>query len=155
VLPADTTAGVMWLFRYRAASASASKWEFVGGSPLTSYVAATDVIALAAYGDGGTVGPSVTAPRAGDYLILFGLGWFGDTGTSIMSASPKLGAAAAQGADAVDQISSSVGNYMGAPTKQLPKTLAAADVVKLQYQRTAGNMSVFRRFLSLTPVRVT
>jgi hypothetical protein len=37
---ADATNGVVWRFRYRSASASAYKWEFIGGGNLDSYVAA-------------------------------------------------------------------------------------------------------------------
>ncbi len=33
---ADATNGVVWRFRYRAASGSSYKWEFVGGSPLAT-----------------------------------------------------------------------------------------------------------------------
>src|SRR5262245_38078554 len=41
-LQVDTTAGIEWMFVYRAASASAYKWEFVGGPPLTAIVAADE-----------------------------------------------------------------------------------------------------------------
>jgi hypothetical protein len=69
---ASAASGVVWHLKYRAASASAYKWEFVGGGPLSSYVfdpgsVTTDPVAfnrviLA-------TGPTVIAPLAGDYVV--------------------------------------------------------------------------------------
>jgi hypothetical protein len=60
-----------WRFRYNASSSSAYKWEFVGGAPAQSWVAAQDTCS----GAGGTwqnlatPGPMFTLPRGGDYWI--------------------------------------------------------------------------------------
>src|SRR5215218_6358847 len=35
--------GVAWRLKYRSASGSAYKWEFIGGAPLMSFDATTDV----------------------------------------------------------------------------------------------------------------
>lgn len=69
ILEADSANGVYWRFRYYAASASAYKWMFVGGSSLRANVT----------GDEGLVNDTawhtfptnvvVTAPRAGDYEL--------------------------------------------------------------------------------------
>src|SRR5262245_9498436 len=70
ILPADATNGVMWQFRYRAASASAYKWEFIGGPPLVIYIVTTETTTTTgAWVDLTTVGPAFTAPRGGDYLF--------------------------------------------------------------------------------------
>lgn len=73
---ADSTNGVIWHLRYRAASASAFKWEFVGGGTLATY-AFTQVSATAAYSSAGTwvdIGAaiSLTAPLAGEYAAEAG-----------------------------------------------------------------------------------
>lgn len=65
---ASDTNGVTWRLRYRAASTSAYKWEFVGGPPLTARSTASE----------GTIGglawhatPVLTIPRAGEYICGF------------------------------------------------------------------------------------
>ena len=70
---ADSTNGVVWRFRYRAASASAYKWEFIGGPANYSYVGPNDyngtrqTTTSITFGDLSTVGPSFVTPFAGDW----------------------------------------------------------------------------------------
>lgn len=69
---ADAANGVVWHLRYRAASTSAYKWEYLGGPPLYNAVAATAVITTTtgAWSNlTGSAGPAITAPLAGDYDI--------------------------------------------------------------------------------------
>jgi hypothetical protein len=73
-LPADATNGINWLFRYNAGSASAFKWEFVGGPPVLVQVAANQTLpAATGISDLATVGPSFTPTRAGDYVTAWGM----------------------------------------------------------------------------------
>lgn len=65
-LVVDATKGIVWLFRYRAASASAFKWEFVGGPKLT--FKATDYTVTAVGGWQAAPG-TVAFPRGGDYDV--------------------------------------------------------------------------------------
>src|SRR4029077_14378258 len=70
----DATNGVIWRFRYRGASPSALKWEFVGGSPYVSAVAAQDTISSTVYADAPTnPGPGLNIPAAftngGAYIV--------------------------------------------------------------------------------------
>lgn len=69
---AMATQGVIWTFRYRAGSANAQKWEFVGGPSLAHRVGGGNHSA-AGWGvtlQGGS--PSVTIPLAGIYEFAFG-----------------------------------------------------------------------------------
>lgn len=74
---ADATNGIVWRFRYRSASSSPYKWEFVGGPAAYSYVGPNDyngsreTISTLAFGDLATVGPSFTTPFAGDWDCTF------------------------------------------------------------------------------------
>src|SRR5262245_9119425 len=69
-LPADTTLGIIWIFRYRAASASAYKWEYIGGPPLRHAISTQETTtAVTTWVDLATVGPRVIVPRAGDYDV--------------------------------------------------------------------------------------
>jgi hypothetical protein len=65
----DAANGVLWHFRYNAGSASNYKWECVGGSPLSAYVATDQALAGNQWQDAPTVGPSIVCPLAGDYLV--------------------------------------------------------------------------------------
>jgi hypothetical protein len=64
----DAASGRVWHLRYRAASTSPYKWEFVGGSPVNAGPqgavthAVVSEIAL-------TSGPTLTVPLSGDYRV--------------------------------------------------------------------------------------
>ena len=68
----DSTNGVIWHLRYRAASSSTHKWEYLGGPPL---VGATGVgVSYTTGSPGYTWGPAMAAPQLtvplpGDYQI--------------------------------------------------------------------------------------
>jgi hypothetical protein len=68
-LQVDAANGIDWLLRYNASSASAYKWEFLGGPPLTAGIA-TEETATGPFDnwqDLPTVGPQVAVLRAGEY----------------------------------------------------------------------------------------
>jgi microcystin-dependent protein len=65
---ADEPTGIIWHLRYRAASSSIYKWEYVGGPPI---VAQTDADQGSAGGTAPHSTPILTLPRAGDYLLGF------------------------------------------------------------------------------------
>src|SRR5262252_441821 len=67
---ADATNGVVWRLRYRAASSSSYKWEFIGGPPLHKEYLAYESFASYQPNTWGGISandPSVTVPLAGDY----------------------------------------------------------------------------------------
>src|SRR4051812_17764974 len=66
---ADAANGVVWHLRYRAASASTYKWEFVGGAQLIDEIATEESGTSGTYGALTTPGPSITVPLAGDYDV--------------------------------------------------------------------------------------
>lgn len=65
--------GVIWHLRYRAGSASAYKWEFLGGAALEAHQSAGGYRNSFTWGGLTTgAGPSVTLPLAGDYELQWG-----------------------------------------------------------------------------------
>jgi hypothetical protein len=68
---ADATAGVIWHLRYRASSASAYKWEYVGGPPLVRVQGAggAQTTANVATFTPMTASPSLTLPLAGSWDV--------------------------------------------------------------------------------------
>jgi hypothetical protein len=151
---ADATNGVAWRFKYRAASAAASKWEFVGGAPLSHEVPASETRATASYGGLTTVGPSLTVPLAGDYLISIGANI-----ESSLTAGWR-GRMTFSGTDAYSVWSSGYGNPSaspgdGASVARTARTTLAAQSIVCQYKSDAGNAVAFaNRWMTILPVRV-
>jgi hypothetical protein len=68
VLVDSTTAPTYaWRLRYNAGSASALKWEFIGGSPLGVFVATEIAATVGSFGDDAAT--RITYPRTGDYVV--------------------------------------------------------------------------------------
>ena len=80
--------GRIWHLRYRAASASAYKWEALAAAPLAVYDAA-QVSTTATTPTTGQVGTNLTVPLAGDYEVVVGarLGISGDTTNALLTIS--------------------------------------------------------------------
>jgi len=63
-----------WRFRYNAASTSAYKWEFIGGSPWMILPLSYTPAGANAHYDDMAAGSILTLPRAGDYILSTGAG---------------------------------------------------------------------------------
>jgi hypothetical protein len=155
---ADATNGVVWHLKYRAASASAYKWECVGGVGLFQFIATSESTGSTSWADLATVGPQVTIPLAGDYIAEFGamlsntpnvaVSW--QMGLSIGGAAPiapnviNVGTESAGGSTFATAIST---------TNRLTN-LAAASLLKCQYQIINFTCTFASRYLRARPVRV-
>jgi hypothetical protein len=77
----DAAKGIVWRLRYRTASASTYKWEFIGGAPLQTARAGAlrkkKTLAEAAL----TGGPTCIVPHSGEYLATLSL-LMGNEGTA-------------------------------------------------------------------------
>lgn len=157
---AMATDGAVWMLRYNQASVSAYKWEFIGGGPLRAVVETAQTTNSATYTDLATVGPSVTLPLDGDYLLDYGgnvlfagnaafIGWVG----------VGLGAVATD-TNAVDfgvgpQGGNSAAAAIGRQQLRLGLTVASNSPLRLQYRQDGGQTLTFaKRFLVATPIRV-
>jgi hypothetical protein len=155
---ASDAAGVIWRFRYRAASASTYKWELVGGEYL---VARTDALetetTTASYGDlsGGVTGPSITLPFAGDYIIEFGCACANGTAGSASVMAPQTATTAAADNNAILHTSGAA-NAFGQPSRSDVTFTGqpAASVLIAKYKVTGGTGSFLRRWIKTRPIRV-
>lgn len=156
-------AGVAWRLRYRAGSASAHKWEFVGGAPLTAIVEGQSETFVWNAGNIGTwrdvtpLGPSLVLPLAGDYDVQHnaainssaaqtGASWIGVT----VVPSPTW-------AIVIHQIPTATVNLwqnLAASPATITVGTAGATIRQQYLMGAACNFSVARAFLSATPVRV-
>lgn len=155
LVDSTTAPTYQWRLRYNASNASSYKWEFVGGSDAVVRVETSEVVNNTGYIDLSTAGPSFTVPRAGIYTVTWGANVLGNSGSG-MYAAVKIGSAATSDAESVFGVPSGGINssFSLSGTKQL--TCAASDVLKLQYrQDTANANNAQRRFISVTPVRVS
>ena len=162
---ADAVNGIIWHLRYNAGSASAYKWEVIGGTPLFNEIvtsATENMTNTAVYSAVTTPGPSLTLPLAGDYDIETECQAYHST-TGLMAMSYDIGATGATHADAAASYSS-VAN-LGAYTlrRSRRKTgLTAGVTLTAKYVTNTGTMYLLgtsgaigaHRFMSAMPVRV-
>jgi hypothetical protein len=157
---ADATNGIVWNLKYKL---SATKWYFIGGGSLFAEVDANEsrAIAVLVWADITTVGPSITVPLAGDYMVEWGANINAPANYAANSAGAVLisvggtqdgntnitfGTGPAGGTGNAEQSTVSAARKL---------TLTAAQVLKLQYN-SAGTAFSFRwRWLKITPIRVS
>lgn len=159
-LIADATAGVIWHFRYNAGSSSAYKWESVGSqSPLMANVQGGDTTTttFSTFADTSpTAGPSITVPRAGDYIAIFSANGVNSVANSGAISTVKPGASAELDAFLAVHVSSTA-----AATGVLAKEtwmlgLAASAIIKMRYcALTSGTATFDRRVLTVRPIRIS
>jgi hypothetical protein len=156
IFPADATNGIMWQFRYNAGSASAYKWEFVGGPTMVAVVATPETTTTSgSYVNLTTVGPTITVPRAGDYDVSI------SAQLQKSVADPNVQMAAGVGDFSGGPIVTAIAGFGGAsyyhsPYRAARSTQAASTVLRAKYfQSAAGTLSVQDRLIALLPVRVS
>jgi len=162
--PADATGGVIWMFRYRAASASTYKWELVGGPPVTlSWVGAPTIInTMTQVGATGVYYPNIagavlTAPRAGDYLIEGSYLVDPNTGTGFIYVTSFVGAALVNASFRGQSHFVNTTYYLSAAlTTQIVPSVAASSVVGVAVTSSAvATHRVVTLWASVRPVRVS
>lgn len=149
---AMATNGIAWHLRYRAASTSAYKWEFVGGGPLYSEILTTETTTSATYVALATAGPDIALPLAGDYLVTVAALAYNSTLGNISYMSYQIGATAAVDADAM-QTGMNVAQAMHVSRTQRRNGLTAV-TLSARYRAEAGTSTFLQRVLQAVPVRV-
>jgi hypothetical protein len=159
---ADSTNGVVWRFRYRSASTSAYKWEFIGGPPNFSYVGPNNYFGTRqtttslTFADLSTVGPSFVTPFAGDWDCTYNF-IAETTNTSTNARIWVTGDSTSLGWDLGDSQVYGGGQINGNHVATIRRTsLASGSTIKLQYAvSNAGTTAYFwNRRLYITPVRI-
>jgi hypothetical protein len=145
---AMATLGVRWHLAYNAASASAYKWEHVGGSPLENHAAGS--VSFNNPGGGGAGDLTLTPPLAGDYMFRWGASVNNNSGgdthqflVQAVSAIRSSGESFTQG-----------GGTLPLGHEERLNGLTAGQGVSTNYTVSSGILSVSNRFLVMQPVRV-
>lgn len=156
---ADATNGIIWQMRYRSASASTYKWEWVGGGELRAELRTTGSTTSTSYVDLPGAGLSLVAPRAGDYLVNFHVVYGHTVGTAFGIVAVKVGGAAVDEDNHGLLCQTEVANCNVVQNEQVDVlAVAASTTLKMQY-RTASNTMTFNNeaggasWMTLRPLR--
>lgn len=161
---ADDADGVVWHLKYRADSASAYKWEFVGGSSLLEVDGGTTSWSGDAYTASGQPSP-ITPPLAGDYDAVYTCGFqngisadtFNRAYAALFRGSTGTTLAAIAGLHVYDR------PYGGAQANEHTSFMAQGrltavgtdEIINLRVASLSGITSTFQgRSVRLTPIRV-
>ena len=144
----------IWRFRYNAQATGGYKWEFVGGAPAYARIDTSETTTSTSNADLATVGPQITLPRDGEYMITYqrsirirltshNVAWVNVSGSVAQPEQQAIAVKAWGGA-----------NYdIAGQTARLIVT--GSRIVKMQYSVNGGTRRPFlRRILQITPVRV-
>lgn len=149
---ADATNGVVWHLRYRSASPSPYKWEFVGGGVLYTRDTATRNTSSTTYQTTGS--PTITLPRSGDYEIVFGAEFMG---TAVNGANSFYLGLHVNGAPVAELNSQYQVAGTSAPASYTYRHngATASFVADVRYRSASAASSLFHKmFLSIRPVRL-
>jgi len=128
-------------------------WNVIGGSPLSSEVAAKQLASSTTYTNLTTPGPFITAPLQGDYDIEISSTIFSENQVTIFM-SYMVGATAATDADALQEGFDQEGVASAARTKRRLAVPAGTLFIAL-YRTSNGKAAEWsNRFIRLMPIRV-
>jgi hypothetical protein len=146
------TFGFLWHLRYRAASVSPYKWEFVGGSAWTDQDSTTFGLVIGGYQI--PPKPTVTVPLMGEYEFEWVLQTNGTAGAATLAYTGLHVNNVADAAIVVGQAIPAMNFQSSSGMTGARRTLAAGDVIKLGISPTATSAAAGMRTLSVKPVRV-
>jgi hypothetical protein len=144
-----------WRFRYNAGSSSAYKWEFIGGAPVwASVVTDESTTTVSTWLDLTTVGPMFVVPRAGEYLAEGAANAYPSIPNNVMIA--VVAGATSPGATGWVYGFTGGANFLPLTVSDRLTVAAGSDIrVRYQFAASAGNAHFMRRWLRITPVRVS
>jgi hypothetical protein len=154
---AMVTEGIVWAFRYNAAT-TIYPWHFIGGGPWSARILTQEGTASTAYTNLATIGPNITVPLDGVYELQWG-SWgqvLSGSGQSFFM-SVALGGLAAS-----DNWVSRGGGYAAgvnaimSHATSLESELGAGNILEPKYRSSNGAVTANfgQRWLNLLPKRV-
>lgn len=150
--------GTRWQFQYNAGSASAYKWEFIGGAPVLISVDTfeTTTSAWPTLVDLTTVGPSFTPARSGDYAYLISVRANNNTANVATVTEVKWNNTANTDSSQLVTTSSTANADETGSLQGLCTGCTAGQVIKMMYSTLSSGTATFGgRRMWITPVRVS
>jgi hypothetical protein len=149
------TDGIVWTLKYRAASGSAYKWEYIGGSDLQAVVDTDQAVNSTTYAALATAGPSITVPLAGDYDVAVGCFIYGTAGDGAFMSYDVGGTGAIDADAAIENHSATLTDGASVTNHRRKTALAASTALVSKYRgSTVSNQQFSRRWMRVRPVRV-
>ncbi len=155
--------GFYWAFIYDPTEAT-YKWKFIGGPPLSVAIATDETFTDdGTFHDPATAGPTVTLPRAGDYVVegrcdlYYAVqGLQRAIGFGALPSSGAWESAGAGGTTAFGSGETSAGRSRSSAGFDILRGASASATVKMQYfaEADAGTAHARWRLLKATPIRV-
>lgn len=148
--------GTRWHFQYNAGSASAYKWEFIGGAPLEAEIQTGENTNASAFTDLATSGPNLVIPRDGDYMFSWGANITNISGTTTAAGVALYynltGVLPNTGLNA----SPATNTYVSAHRMARVNGLTASYSVRLIYDVAfgGGTAQFSQRVISMIPIRI-
>lgn len=152
-LIADAATGVLWHLVYESTETT-YKWRYIGGPPLVVTLLTAEGTSSATYVDLTTPGPTVVAPRAGDYDVAVGSMGASSSANDTYHQSYTVGAVASSDVWAHRSPCSSFGFGSAAEKTWRQAAVAASASIKAQYKCNTGAVTFSNRVIRLTPVRI-
>jgi hypothetical protein len=150
-------AGARWKFQYNAGSASAYKWEFIGGSDVLAEIPTDETLTTStgAAVDLATVGPRHVLARAGDYDFIGGAGFWHSAANAYGQLFGWRSAIASFG-NGQNTFTPVAGYAQSVTVSGRVIGAAAGDDVRLRYAMTvAGTGHFIGRWIRVRPVRIS
>jgi hypothetical protein len=153
----DGVAGIEWGFRYRANSASAFKWEFIGGPWQKAQLPSFN--ALVCDGAYHNVGFGVIATRQGDYAVRWSSGVYNATavvGNVYVTTALGVGSVTPRndGASVQHLTTASASIFVAVMDTHIVNVATGQGIYEI-YQATSGmSVQLGNRVLSIQPIRI-
>lgn len=136
-----------WHLRYISGKSS-NKWQFIGGSPMSSEVATSQTTGSTAYAALATAGPSIAVPVAGDYFVDVGFTPDG-TDNARRWMSYDIG-----GTGAVDADATRGAARFSSVHRRTRKTGLTAVTLTAKYKAIDATIGFEDRWMHLTPIAI-
>lgn len=144
--------GGQWHFRFNERT---GLWDFAGGPPIIDEVGTDENRSSASYGDLATVGPVITIPFSGDYVVEFGCNIYGGSADTTAWMSFAVDSDAPLDDDGITVTSATTFDAYTASRKLTKNDLAAGTVLTAKYKpQTAVTFSFRYRWMSAKPITV-
>lgn len=159
---AMATDGMAWHLRYRAASASAYKWEMLGGPPLINEVLITESLAgwvpSVTFSGISANDPNVTVPLAGDYEANTVVSLNVTAAGATLAVGLKVGATEPiANTNSTNAYQATSGGWASLAHMRRLMGIAAATKIQQRYVQNSAATATMTRIgahLALTPIRV-
>lgn len=157
---ANNAQGNIWHLKYRSASASNFKWEFVGGTPIVARVPASEVPVTAnVWVDLTTIGPEILIPLDGQYMVTAGAGVskFPSAAAVVVDIGVAIGSTNPIGVIGEFNWGSAVAELCGGTMRLVTRNNFFKDnIARLRYLTTSvpASPTFINRFIEIYPARV-